>query len=551
MAAKKVASGVKKSVKKSVKKITNVPTPTKIRTADPTYIPAGMEAYCVPTASIKFLPDNAHVSDVAKIQESIVAHGFRVPLIVDSKGTVICGNGRLRAAKNLGMKLIPVIRQDFLSPEARTAFAMIENRVHEYGTWDEKVLTKILDDVGKAKAAIPTGFSIDDMNAIKFRAVGKLIAGADISWIISKCLRGSLYVLKYAVVSGGKLSINALDAHAQIDTDLEDGTVLSLDMYRKAGAVYDAIVTDESLVKSVLADFPATPELSDVKPFSILSSDALFAEFVSDDSSRSPLCGICFDKGIQFATDGHTGVSIVGSRGADVGISIPADAWKTFRNASQVSYAKDTTGNTVAIAEGDGYRVVTKTESPVPSYEKVIPKATTVFKIDPKQIADAADALIPYTNEKTRAVIFLEGRLASLKTESPKSFAILCDNLVGKSYSAEKLVQVMRAAQKLSDGPCDAYVGAGDYSALTICCGKHTLLLMPLRLEESIESVEKRIGAAKVSPPTTSTLSTKHTRVLVKTKLGVFSVDVEHGFGASREDVRKRIAGTTATLEVD
>src|SRR4051794_32435782 len=53
---------------------------------------------------------------IAKLVETIRTVGFLVPIIVDGNGVVIAGHGRLLAAKRLGLKRVPVIRADYLSP---------------------------------------------------------------------------------------------------------------------------------------------------------------------------------------------------------------------------------------------------------------------------------------------------------------------------------------------------------------------------------------------------------------------------------------------------
>lgn len=57
------------------------------------------------------LNDNA-VDAVAK---SIERYGFKNPLIIDTSGTVYCGNTRLKAARKLGLEEVPCIVADDLT----------------------------------------------------------------------------------------------------------------------------------------------------------------------------------------------------------------------------------------------------------------------------------------------------------------------------------------------------------------------------------------------------------------------------------------------------
>lgn len=59
---------------------------------------------------------------VGQIATSIEALGFNNPILVDDEGRVIAGHGRLEAAKRLGMREVPVVVLDHLSPGERRAY---------------------------------------------------------------------------------------------------------------------------------------------------------------------------------------------------------------------------------------------------------------------------------------------------------------------------------------------------------------------------------------------------------------------------------------------
>src|SRR5687767_14480925 len=63
------------------------------------------------------------------------------PLLALPDGTVVAGNMRLRAARELGWETIPVIVVD-LSPEEASVWALRDNNA--YGEWDEPALAEIL-----------------------------------------------------------------------------------------------------------------------------------------------------------------------------------------------------------------------------------------------------------------------------------------------------------------------------------------------------------------------------------------------------------------------
>lgn len=85
--------------------------------------------------------DNA-VDVVAK---SIEKYGFKNPLIIDSNGTVWCGNTRLKAAKKLGLEEVPCIVADDLTEEQIREYALLDNKTNEIAEWDFDLLKEELD----------------------------------------------------------------------------------------------------------------------------------------------------------------------------------------------------------------------------------------------------------------------------------------------------------------------------------------------------------------------------------------------------------------------
>ena len=65
--------------------------------------------------------------DIAGLAESIADHGLLHPLVVDDDGTLISGERRLRAAKQLGFMEIPVRRWGSLTKEQRQVIELEEN----------------------------------------------------------------------------------------------------------------------------------------------------------------------------------------------------------------------------------------------------------------------------------------------------------------------------------------------------------------------------------------------------------------------------------------
>ncbi len=85
-------------------------------------------------------PRTHSAKQIGQIADSIQTFGFTSPLLIDTTGTVIAGHGRLRAAKQLGMKTVPTIRLDHLSPEQIRALVIADNKLAELAGWDEDLL---------------------------------------------------------------------------------------------------------------------------------------------------------------------------------------------------------------------------------------------------------------------------------------------------------------------------------------------------------------------------------------------------------------------------
>lgn len=92
---------------------------------------------------------NARRNDagVAKVAESIKEFGFLNPITIDTNNVIISGHTRLKAAKQLGMTEVPCIVQNLSEEDAKLA-RIIDNKSHEYSTWDVGKLHKELDSIG-------------------------------------------------------------------------------------------------------------------------------------------------------------------------------------------------------------------------------------------------------------------------------------------------------------------------------------------------------------------------------------------------------------------
>lgn len=130
-----------------------------------------MEKYTVewiPIAEITPYSKNPRKNDKAIdiVAKSISEFGFRVPIILDKDNTIIAGHTRLKAAEQVGLTELPVIRADDLTDAQVRAFRIMDNKSQEYAEWD---LNLLKDEFYKLEG-LPefdwTGFNSDEISEI-------------------------------------------------------------------------------------------------------------------------------------------------------------------------------------------------------------------------------------------------------------------------------------------------------------------------------------------------------------------------------------------------
>lgn len=124
----------------------------------------------VPIASLTFDEQNARMHperQLAALAASLTEFGQRRPLVITDDGTVVAGNGTLRAAMTLGWDTIAVTRLPFDDEAKIRAFAIADNRTSDLSEWDIDALLDTLgnDDVSALLDEI--GFSDDELRELE------------------------------------------------------------------------------------------------------------------------------------------------------------------------------------------------------------------------------------------------------------------------------------------------------------------------------------------------------------------------------------------------
>ena len=78
-------------------------------------------------------------TQIANVAESIKQFGFVQPIVIDRDGVIVIGHCRALAAEKLGMKEVPCVCVDELTPEQVNALRLVDNKSNE-SDWDYDLL---------------------------------------------------------------------------------------------------------------------------------------------------------------------------------------------------------------------------------------------------------------------------------------------------------------------------------------------------------------------------------------------------------------------------
>jgi DNA modification methylase len=105
---------------------------------------------------------------IAQIAGSIKAFGFTNPILVGADGVIVAGHGRLSAARQLGLKKVPVIVLDHLSETERRALVIADNKLALNAGWDEEILQLEIEQLRADDFDIDLlGFSEEELQAFE------------------------------------------------------------------------------------------------------------------------------------------------------------------------------------------------------------------------------------------------------------------------------------------------------------------------------------------------------------------------------------------------
>ena len=116
----------------------------------PLFLWGFMKIEMMPVSRLVKYNNNAKVhtpEQVAEIAKSIETFGFRQPVVVDRNFVIVIGHGRVQAAKELGLRDIPVTVVDDLTDDEINALRLVDNKLNEGSTWDFSALADELSGI--------------------------------------------------------------------------------------------------------------------------------------------------------------------------------------------------------------------------------------------------------------------------------------------------------------------------------------------------------------------------------------------------------------------
>lgn len=110
------------------------------------FVPYTLHSICVPIDEVMLWEKNPRLNDESALElaELIKVNGYRDPISVDQNNVVRAGNTRYKAAKIIGMQMIPVAKSRFKNEHRATAYALSNNKIAERSRWNNDILKELM-----------------------------------------------------------------------------------------------------------------------------------------------------------------------------------------------------------------------------------------------------------------------------------------------------------------------------------------------------------------------------------------------------------------------
>jgi len=104
---------------------------------------------------------------VAKLVSSVREWGWTMPILIDERGEIIAGHGRLLAAEALKIEQVPVMVARGWSDEKKRAYVIADNQLALEAGWDRELLSSELSELHALNFDLSlTGFDAQDIKIL-------------------------------------------------------------------------------------------------------------------------------------------------------------------------------------------------------------------------------------------------------------------------------------------------------------------------------------------------------------------------------------------------
>jgi DNA modification methylase len=138
------------------------PNPGKARGIQDRIVPRAIE-------ELKAFPSNPRShpeSQIANLMKSI-RNVWTNPILVDETSTILAGHLRCEAGRRLGMREVPTITVEGLTPAEKRAIVIADNRIPEQAVWDIEILRTHFESLIEVDFDVElTGFSTGEVDLL-------------------------------------------------------------------------------------------------------------------------------------------------------------------------------------------------------------------------------------------------------------------------------------------------------------------------------------------------------------------------------------------------
>lgn len=192
---------------------------------------------------------------VAQIASSMKEFGFTNPVLIDEKGGIIAGHGRVLAAQKLGIEEVPAIELSHLTETQKRAYVITDNKLALNAGWDDEMLRLEFDELKEAGFDLElTGFTLEEIDGLQINEITEGLTDEDAvpevpENPVSKL--GDVWILgNHRLMCGDSTSIDAVELLLQkhraqmVHTDPPYGVSYQSNMRTKS-AKFDVLKNDD------------------------------------------------------------------------------------------------------------------------------------------------------------------------------------------------------------------------------------------------------------------------------------------------------------------